>query len=277
MTFNAQNVGPAVAKKVISYDGPSAQEVLHEATLNAWCASRREPEEEYQRRLSVLSRLDNIVKLWVRSVMVTEFRMTPEAAAKDVQPRLYTTGSFRYNVHSSGSDIDAVLIAPNRVTRQHFFTSLVDRFRAESSWIASIDLVTDAIVPIITLKCDGIDIDLSFGSIKLSKVPEVITDDLLRGLDEQSVRSCNAVRVAHSVIQLVPNTGAFRQALRFIKAWGKYRGIYSSKFGFPSGIGWALLVAFVSQPEPERCWSCLPLLPCLQQVVQARSTSDGPA
>jgi poly(A) polymerase len=186
--------------------------------------------------------------------MITEFRMTPEAVARDVQPRLYTTGSFRYNVHSSGSDIDVVLIAPNRVTRQHFFTSLVERFRAESSWITSIDLVTDAIVPIIAMKCDGIDIDLSFGSIKLSKVPEVITDDLLKDLDEESVRSCNAVRVAHNIIELVPksNTGAFRQALRFVKAWGKNRGIYSSKFGFPSGIGWALLVAYVAQCYPNQ-------------------------
>jgi poly(A) polymerase len=252
MIYNEKNVPPAVVKKVISYDGPSPQELLHEPSLSAWCASRREPEEEHHRRVSVLSRLDNIVKLWVRSVMVTEFRMAPEAAARDVQPRLYTTGSFRYNVHSSGSDIDVVLIAPHRVTRQHFFTSLVERFRAESSWITSIDLVTDAIVPIIALKCDGIDIDLSFGAIRLSKVPEVITDDLLKGLDEQSVRSCNAVRVAHSVIELVPNTGPFRQALRFIKAWGKYRGIYSSKFGYPSGIGWALLVAYVAQCYPNQ-------------------------
>ncbi len=252
MSFNASNVKAAVVKKALSFDGPSDYEQLHERPLIQWCASRREPEEEYQRRISVLSRLDNLVKLWVRSVMVTEFRMAPEAAAREVVPRVYTTGSFRYNVHSSGSDIDAVLIAPYRVTRQHFFTSFVERLKGESAWITSIDLVTDAIVPILALKCDGIDIDLSFGSIKLSKVPEEITDDLLRDLDEQSVRSCNAVRVAQNVIDLVPNAGPFRQALRFVKAWGKARGIYSSKFGYPSGIGWALLVAFISQCYPNQ-------------------------
>lgn len=80
----------------------------------------------------------------------------------------------------------------------------------------------------------------------------MITDDLLQGLDEQSVLSCNAVRVAHNVMDLVPNKATFRQTLRFIKAWGKVRNIYSNTFGFPSGIGWAILVAFVCQCYPRQ-------------------------
>lgn len=144
-----------------------------------------------------------------------------------------------------------MLIAPSRITRDHFFKSLAPRLKNEP-WVKDLHCIQDTRVPIIAMVCDGIDIDLSFGSIRQDCVPEVITDDLLLGLDEQSVLSCNAVRVAHNVMSLVPDSGTFRQTLRFVKAWGKCRGIYSNTFGFPSGIGWAILTAFVSQCYPNQ-------------------------
>lgn len=240
----------AIAARALSMDGPSAGESKHDPALAEWCATRREPEEESDRRRNVLARLQNITRMWIRTTMTSEFRMPPEVA-NTVEGRLFTTGSYRYNVHSSGSDIDMVLIAPDRITRDHFFTTLVERLRGEP-WITQLDMIRDARVPIIAMKADGIDIDLSFGTIKRMQVPEVITDDILRGLDETSVRSCNAVRVASAVIDMVPNKGAFRQALRFIKSWGKERGVYNLKLGYPSGIGWALLVAKTCQNYPNK-------------------------
>ena len=240
----------AERSKVISADGPTPTEAEFDATVVAWCTTRREPEEESERRRNVLQRLQAIMKAWIRSLMITKLRMSPELA-NQVEGRLFTTGSYRYNVHSSGSDIDMVLIAPNHVTRDDFFDTLAPRLQTEP-WISQMDMIRDAKVPLIAMKCDGIDIDLSFGAVHLNHVPEVITDDLLRGLDESSVRSCNAVRVAHAIIELVPNKGVFRQALRFVKAWGKARGVYNLKLGFPSGIGWAILVAFVSQCYPNK-------------------------
>ncbi|CUG88196.1 poly (A) polymerase, putative [Bodo saltans] len=240
----------AIAARALSIDGASAGELKQDAPLAEWCATRREPEEESERRRNVLSRLQGITRMWIRTTMISEFRMQPEAASL-VDGRLFTTGSYRYNVHSSGSDIDMVLIAPERITREHFFTTLVERLRGEP-WISQLDMIRDARVPIIAMKADGIDIDLSFGTIKRTVVPEVITDDILRGLDETSVRSCNAVRVASAVIDMVPNKGAFRQALRFIKSWGKERGVYNLKLGYPSGIGWALLVAKTCQNYPNK-------------------------
>ncbi|ORC86258.1 putative poly(A) polymerase, putative,polynucleotide adenylyltransferase [Trypanosoma theileri] len=239
-----------LAKKVISADGPSPKEEEHNVPLVEWCAAGIEPEEEANRRRSVLEHINNIVRAWIRSTMITEFRMPAEAAAQ-VEGRIFATGSYRYNVHASGSDIDIVLIAPNRITREHFFNTLAPRLQHEPR-ITELHCIHDARVPLIAMVADGIDIDLSFGSIRQDRVPEVITDDLLQGLDDQSVLSCNAVRVAHNIMDLVPRKASFRQALRFIKAWGKSRGIYSNTFGFPSGIGWAILVAFVCQCHPNQ-------------------------
>ncbi|CCW64270.1 unnamed protein product [Phytomonas sp. EM1] len=239
-----------LSRKVVSADGPKQDEINHNPSLEEWCATCIEPEEESNRRRSVLERIHNIVRVWIRVLMITEFRM-PEAAAAEVEGRIFATGSYRYNVHTSGSDIDMVLIAPNRITREHFFDTLAPRLKNER-WVTELHCIRDARVPIIAMVCDGIDIDLSFGSIRQDRVPEVITDDLLQGLEEQSVLSCNAVRVAHNVMDLVPNKAVFRQTLRFVKAWGKARLIYSNTFGFPSGIGWAILTAFVCQCYPKQ-------------------------
>lgn len=239
-----------LAKKIVSADGPKGGEVVHDASLEEWCRTCIEPEEESNRRRSVLERIVNVVRVWIRHTMITEFRM-PEAAAAQVEGRIFATGSYRYNVHTSGSDIDMVLIAPSRITREHFFNTLAPRLKSEP-WVIDLHCIRESRVPIIAMVCDGIDIDLSFGSIRQDRVPEVITDDLLQGLDEQSVLSCNAVRVAHNIMDLVPNKAVFRQALRFVKAWGKARAIYSNTFGFPSGIGWAILTAFVCQCYPNQ-------------------------
>lgn len=245
---NATNV--ALSCKVVSNDGPKEDEKAHEALLAEWVMTTMEPEEESNRRQSVMGRLNQLIRTWITQTMINEFRMQ-ESAAKLITGRIFATGSYRYNVHTSGSDIDIVLIAPARITRDHFFDSLAVRLKQEP-WVSDLHCIRDTRVPIIAMVCDGIDIDLSFGSIRQDRVPEQITDNLLEGLDEQSVLSCNAVRVAHEIINAVPAKGVFRHTLRFVKAWGKRRGIYSNTFGFPSGIGWAILVAFVSQCYPNQ-------------------------
>jgi poly(A) polymerase len=194
------------------------------------------------------------MKLWIRSVMITEFRMTPDQADA-VEGRLFSTGSYRYGVHTSGSDIDVVLVAPERgrITHEHFFTSFAERLRKEP-WVSQLQLIKTAAVPLIAMKCDGVDIDLSFVAISRSQVPEILTDDILRDLDESGMKSCNGVRDAFAVIDKVPEQarGVFRQLLRFVKAWGKARGIYSFKLGYPSGIGWAILCAYIAQKYPNK-------------------------
>merc|ERR1719316_1156028 len=75
-------------------------------------------------------------------------------------------------------------------------------------------------------------------------------DDVLRDMDEKSVRCMNGFRVADQILNLVPNRETFRQTLRFVKYWARQRGIYSNVLGFFGGITWSLLVARVCQLYP---------------------------
>jgi poly(A) polymerase len=236
---------------VISTDPPSVVERSHNLTLNAWVDASIEPIEETERRRRAVESIAAICKQWIRYTMITDFNLP---ASEDYGGRIFTTGSYRHGVHSSGSDIDMVLIAPNRITRLHFFQTLTTRLR-EQRGVTDLGYTEEAIVPIISFKFEGVDIDLSFVAIQREHVPDninMLDDKIHVGLDENAVRSVNGVRDAILLIEKVPNTAVFRQALRFIKHWAKKRDIYGAKLGHTSGIGWAIMVAKVCQCYPQQ-------------------------
>jgi len=99
--------------------------------------------------------------------------------------------------------------------------------------------VPDAYVPIIKMKLCGIEMDLLFARLSLTQVPEKMEslndDNLLKNLDDKTVRSLNGCRVADHILALVPDAERFRDTLRLIKMWAKRRGIYSNVLGFFGG------------------------------------------
>uniref|UniRef100_A0A1I7UC86 Poly(A) polymerase n=2 Tax=Caenorhabditis tropicalis TaxID=1561998 RepID=A0A1I7UC86_9PELO len=207
-----------------------------------------ENKEETEKRVQVLKSLNLIVMKWIQEI--TDERL-PEGMSGG--GKLMTFGSYRLGVHSSGGDIDTVLVAPKHVTRSDFFSTLKD-ILMENPNVKNMNAVEKAFVPLMTFEYSGIEIDLLFAQMNMTTVPENLdlTDDsLLKNLDQESVRSLNGVRVAERLFNLVPNQNTFCITLRAIKIWAKNHGIYSNAMGFFGGISWAILVARTCQLYPN--------------------------
>lgn len=183
-----------------------------------------------------------------------------QGLARDARGKIFTYGGFRLGVFGPGSDIDTLVVAPKYVTRDDYFAIFPDLLleMAPKGAITGLAVVTDAFVPIIKFEYWGISIDMIFSRIAmLKKLPTNtsqfnLTDTaLLRGLDETEIRSLNGTRVAHEILDLVPEQSTFQMALRAIKLWAQRRAIYANVMGYPGGVAWAMLVARVCQLYPR--------------------------
>ena len=168
--------------------------------------------------------------------------------------KVFTFGSFRLGLITPSSDIDTLVVAPKHITREDFFGSLLPILE-QNKEVTELSGVPDAIVPIIKMKFREIEVDLTFARLNLgvidSKLENLKSNDLLKHLDEKTVRSINGTRVADDLLSLVPNPKTYRTVLRFIRNWAKKRGLYSNAMGFFGGITWAILSARVCQMYPN--------------------------
>lgn len=221
----------------------------------------RELEEEFPaetpegmaHRQAVLQELERIVIDWTTEVGVAS-GMTEEEARQN-NAKITTLGSFRLGVVHPGSDIDTLCIGPPHVSREDFFTAFVEKLN-QQEYVTECVPIPDAYTPIIKLKMRGVLIDLLFARLVRplgeGEDPEEVVkeDEVLKNMDERSVRCINGFRVANQILQLVPDQETFRQTLRFVKYWARRRSIYSNVLGFFGGITWSLLVARVCQLYP---------------------------
>jgi len=213
-----------------------------------------ETQEGMELREAVLQELESVVAEWITETGVSAGMSEQEAKQSTV--KIVTLGSYRLGVVHPGSDIDTLCIGPPHVSREAFFTALLEKLEQQESVTECVP-IPDAFTPIIKLKMRGVSIDLLFARLVRpladGKDPEeaVKDDDVLRDMDEKSVRCVNGFRVADQILQLVPSKETFRQTLRFVKCWARRRGIYSNVLGFFGGITWALLVARVCQLYPH--------------------------
>eukprot|EP01099_Mayorella_cantabrigiensis_P005414 TRINITY_DN4332_c0_g1_i1.p1 TRINITY_DN4332_c0_g1~~TRINITY_DN4332_c0_g1_i1.p1 ORF type:complete len:701 (-),score=179.38 TRINITY_DN4332_c0_g1_i1:227-2275(-) len=216
-----------------------------------------EPTEESERREEVLGKLNAIVKEWVRRVSIA--RGLSEQLAADAGAKIFTFGSYRLGVHSSGSDIDTLCVCPRHIDRSDFFGDLYSVL-LNNPEVTELQAVPDAYVPVMKFTFSSIEIDLLFARLALSMIPEdldLLDEQNLRNLDDKSVLSINGCRVTDQILKLVPNIPNFRTTLRCIKHWAKRRGIYSNVVGYLGGVSWALLCARICQLYPNALPSTL--------------------
>ncbi|XP_069772143.1 poly(A) polymerase type 3-like isoform X7 [Narcine bancroftii] len=216
-----------------------------------------EEEEELQHRISILGKLNSLVKEWIRDT--SEIKNLPPSVIDNVGGKIFTFGSYRLGVHTKGADIDALCVAPRHIERVDFFTSFCEKLKQQNE-VRNLRAVEEAFVPVIKLSFDGIEIDILFARLALQTIPEDLDlrdDVLLKNLDLRCIRSLNGCRVTDEILHLVPNIENFRLTLRAIKLWAKRHNIYSNILGFLGGVSWAMLVARTCQLYPNAVASTL--------------------
>ncbi|KAL5108299.1 Sarcoplasmic/endoplasmic reticulum calcium ATPase 3 [Taenia crassiceps] len=144
-------------------------------------------------------------------------------------------GSTSLGVSFKESDIDAVLVTPNFVYREDFFTSFAEVLRNNPN-IQDLLVITDTLVPLIKMKFDGTSVDLIMSRFNSSYVPSPIIFDQAPELfyidvDHYSVHGLSGLHLSQKIRDLVPNFPLFTDLLKVIKIWASRRLIsdYSSE------------------------------------------------
>lgn len=237
----------------ITLDGPTPEDIEANEQLLTLLRSLNlfETEKGLRKRELILASLNRLLHNFIHSVCIMQG--LDEDDANDVSARLLTFGSYRLGVIGPDSDIDALCLCPQRITRNDFFTVFYD-ILANHPNVSKIHAVADAYTPLIKLVYDDIDIDILFAILPIPTISpnlSILDDDILRNLDDITARSINGCRVASLVLSSVPNEHNFRNTLRFIKLWAQKRGIYSNILGYLGGVAWAILTARVCQLYPN--------------------------
>ena len=111
-------------------------------------------------------------------------------------------------MHTPGTDIDAVCVAPRHIKRdKHFFGLLPDILRKDER-VENLIEVSEAFVPCIKMIFCQVDIDLLFARVELKEVGNKLKslDDnaILRNCDTPSIRSLNGRRVTDAILKHIP-------------------------------------------------------------------------
>ncbi|GMH10794.1 hypothetical protein Nepgr_012635 [Nepenthes gracilis] len=246
--------------EALSLAGPTEADLHRNAELENFLieSGLYESKDEAEKREQVLNRIREIVKAWVKQL--TRQRGYTDQMAEDANALIFTFGSYRLGVHGPGADIDTLCVGPSYVNRDEDFFIILHNILAEMEEVSELQPVSDAHVPVMKFKFQGVSIDLLYASVSLLVVPDdldISQGSILYNVDEQTVRSLNGCRVADQILKLVPNTEHFRTTLRCLKFWAKRRGVYSNVTGFLGGVNWALLVARICQLYPNAIPSML--------------------
>ncbi|KAL0253808.1 hypothetical protein I308_101185 [Cryptococcus tetragattii IND107] len=216
----------------ITTDPPKPNDIKSSEALMADLVALNQFESDQERKVRerLLSNIAQLVAKFVHDVSI-KLGMS-EKIASEAGGRIYTSGSYRLGVHGPGSDIDTICVCPRHIYREHFFGEFQDMLRAWPA-VTEISAVESAFVPVMKTVISGVEVDLLFARVNLPEAGDLLDiekDEILRGVDDASQRSLNA--------------------LRTIRLWAKRRGIYSNVLGFPGGVAWALLTARICQLYP---------------------------
>ncbi|KAK1404269.1 hypothetical protein POM88_003874 [Heracleum sosnowskyi] len=88
-----------------------------------------ESHEESIVREEVLGRLDQLVKIWVKSI--SRAKGLNEQLVHEANAKIFTFGSYRLGVHGPGADIDTLCVGPRHAERDDDFFGELQRMLSE--------------------------------------------------------------------------------------------------------------------------------------------------
>ncbi|KAF4740448.1 hypothetical protein FOZ63_025201 [Perkinsus olseni] len=234
----------------VSLSKPSAKDIAAAEVMKEVLADEAPEANDEERQLhrTVFELMSRLVSEWGR-----EYAFSAGFEEADCHCQLMAIGSARLGLQDPSSDIDCVVVAGHKVTRDAFFNLFPVKL---SEWndISNLNPVPQAAVPVIKMKCMDVDVDVLFCGLAHpldGPLLDPSDDNLLCDMDDKSARSINGVRVSDAIKACVPNFDHFLGALRMIRAWARRRGIYSNALGYLGGVSWAILVARVCQLFPN--------------------------
>ncbi|XP_069373826.1 poly(A) polymerase type 3-like isoform X1 [Paralichthys olivaceus] len=216
-------------------------------------------EVELKHREKVVKKLQSLFEEWLLD-MCREMNV-PETVTDKVGGRVLPFGSYHLGAFSKDADIDVLCVGPVFLEAMVFFTSFLEKLKAQEE-VKDIRAIEEAVVPVIKMTFDGIEVDLIYARLPQRSVSDkvnLLDDKWFKEMDKISSRSLNGYRVTEEILRLVPDISNFRLTLRAIKLWAKRRNIYSNKLGFLGGVSWAILVARICQLYPNAAASTLVL------------------
>ncbi len=135
-----------------------------------------ESEDALHRRRTVLRDLDLLVRQWIQSVSLS--RGMHYASVDKLAGRVLTYGSYLLGTSHEGADIDALCVAPAHVTRQEYFTSFYSLLSYQNE-VRELRAIEDCFVPVLKMKYDGIEIDMTFARVNKPELPTGEMDALV--------------------------------------------------------------------------------------------------
>ncbi|XP_062089183.1 nuclear poly(A) polymerase 1-like [Humulus lupulus] len=163
----------------ISMGGPTEYDVMKtkEPEECLQDAGLYESQEEAVGREEILGRLDQIAKVWAKTI--SRAKGFNEQLVQEANAKIFTFGSYRLGVHGPGADIDTLCVGPRYATREEGFFGELHRMLAEMPEVTELHPVPDAHVPVLSFKFGGVSIDLLYAKLILWVIPEVSTDFIL--------------------------------------------------------------------------------------------------
>ncbi|CAO2656487.1 Nn.00g052900.m01.CDS01 [Neocucurbitaria sp. VM-36] len=167
----------------------------------------------------------------------------------DIPLVMVPVGSYALGVWTSESDIDCLCIGA--ISSKTFFKLARQRLlKAESQGVRILRKVEASTGTMLELSINGVAVDLQYcpaarvveGWSEFCHLP---ASDPVFNLSMLSLRKLKPYRDLLYIQRTLPSLPAFRLAYRCIKLWAVERGIYSSRFGYLSGINITLMLSWV--------------------------------